>query len=171
MELKSFVFFDDDCSANCPLPKFRYVPLHDLESLWWIGAHFLIARAVTHGDPNATDGSRYEDNELDQTYYVKHRDLAIEMFGPEAMRSDVMTVGFHFFRRLNRLHPAVRTAGEMLQDSRRQLVRTYKTVEKDLTKMTFHSADGMHEMLRDCFAAIADKFKDADFYMEPVPYK
>ena len=59
----------------------------------------------------------------------------------------------------------------MLQDSRRQLVRAYNTAERDLTKMDFHSADDMHEMLRDCFAAIAEKFKDADFHMEPVLYK
>ena len=28
-----------------------------------------------------------------------------------------------------------------------------------------------HEMLRDCFATIAEKFKDANFYMDPVYYR
>ena len=39
----------------------------------------------------------------------------------------------------------------------------YGKAEKELRKMDFHCADGMHEKLRDCFANIAE-----NFYMEPV---
>ena len=171
MELKQWSFIDSDCSANVPPPPFRYFPLHDLESLWWIGAHFILARAVTHGDPTALDASRCEENELDNTYYVKHRRLAREIFGPGSLRSDVMTVGFYLFTKLDELHPSVRAAGKKLEESRRKLVRTYKAVGKNIYKMDFHTSDGIHEMLRDCFTAIAEKFKDADFYMDPVIYQ
>ena len=59
----------------------------------------------------------------------------------------------------------------MLEASRKALVRAHKAAEVDLRKMDFHCADGVHEMLRDCFTAIAEKYKDADFDMVPVSYR
>ena len=77
----------------------------------------------------------------------------------------------YFFSKLDHFHPAVRAAGYLLQDARRAILRAYEAAEKDLSKLDFHSADGTHEMLRDCFATIAEKFNDADFYMDPVSYR
>ena len=171
MERKQWFFLDNDASVNRPLPPFRYFPLHDLESLWWFAAHFLFTRAVTHGDPSTSKAEPREEDELDKTYYLEHMNLARDLFGPEACRSDAMTIGFYLFSKLDNLHPAVRAAGHMLEESRRKLVRMHRTVGKNLYKIDFHSADGVHEMLRDCFASIAEKFKDADFYMDPVSYR
>ena len=160
MELEDFTFFDD-ATVEIPLPDFRYFPLHDLESLWWIGAHFVVARAVTHRDPN----------ELDRTYYSKHAQFAAQVFGTKAPRTTVMTAGLYFYTRLHLLHPAVRAAGDLLHDCRKKLVQAHRAAENDLRNMDFHSADGAHEMIRDSFATIAEMFKDADFYMEPIPLK
>ena len=157
---------------NIPVPKFRYYPQHDLESLWWIGAHFITARAVRYPEPEEGDEPRSEEEEqLDEKYYSLHTQLAAQIFGPEVLKSLVMVGGTHFATKLDMLHPIVRTAGDLLQNARKALVRTHKLAERELRKMDFHGADGVHEMLRDCFAAIAEEFKDADFYMAPVLYK
>ena len=168
MDLEEYTFYDDS-TYKWPMPKFRYFPLHDLESLWWIAAHFIIGRVVTHEDPNALEARSGGDDELDETYRLKHMEFAEETFGRDGARINVLTAGFYFFSMLDFLHPAVRDAGDLLQESRLALVKAYKTAEKDLHNMDFHSsADGVYEMLRDCFMAIAEKFKDADFWMVPV---
>ena len=170
MDIKKYGFFDDK-TAKFPLPKFRYFPIHDLESLWWIAAHFIIARAVTHNDPSVPEASCDNDNDLDATYRLKHMKFARETFGVKGARMMMLRAGLWFFSMLDLPHPAVRDAGDMLQEARLALVDAYRAVENDLHKMEFHSsADGVYEMLRDCFVAIAEKFKDANFWMEPVRY-
>ena len=45
VELEDFTFFDD-ATVEIPLPDFRYFPLHDLESLWWMSLYFAAGRVV-----------------------------------------------------------------------------------------------------------------------------
>ena len=79
--------FIDYADPNVEPPDFRYLPLHDLESMWWIAAQFLTARAVTHCDPD----------DLDRSHYSKHAKFAKQLFGRDACRASVMTSGLSFF--------------------------------------------------------------------------
>ena len=170
MDRNRYGFFDER-TVKLPLPKFRYFPVHDLESLWWIATHFIVARAVIHIDPYAPEVSCDDDDEVDATYRRKHMEFAWETFGVEGSRMLMLRAGVGFASMLDLLHPAVREAGDLLEESRLALVDAYRAAERDLRKMDFHSsADGVYEMLRDCFMAIAEKFKDANFWMEPVRY-
>ena len=96
-------------------------------------------------------------------------EFAWETFGVQGARMIMLRAGLGFASMLDLLHPAVREAGDLLEESRLALVDAYRVAEKDLRKMDFHSsAEGVYEMLQDCFVAIAEKFKDADFWMVPV---
>ena len=150
--------------ANLSLPKLRYNPLHDLESLWWIAAQFIIARAVT-----PEDGCEW--SEEDRSYFEKHAQFTREVYRTKGARHLVMTTPFFFILRLELLHPAVRSVGQALRNSRRALVRAYKEAEMDAHTVDFHSADGVHEMLRDCFASVSRQFEEKDVRMVPIQFK
>ena len=145
-----------------PLLELRYNPLHDLEALWWIGTHFVVTRAVT---PQA------EWSEEDQLYRQKHAQLASEMFGCGRKRSLVMTFVVYFMNKMEDLHPALHEVVLALRQTRVAIVRAYKKAEKDVSTLDWHAADGLHEVLRDRFTAIAKKFEEDDIRMEPVSYR
>lgn len=163
MELKEYWFLDGENPANIPVPKLRFNTLHDLESLWWIGAHFVTARAVT-----PVDGGELSAD--DRYWFQQHVDLADEIFYAPRERPNVMISPTFFLVRLGMLHPAVRAVGAKLQESRRALVRAYKKAEKVIHEVDFHCADGVHEMLRDCFISIAQQFEEDDIQMEPIRF-
>ena len=163
VELNSYWFLDDDIEDDDddPWPELWYNVLHDLESLWWVAAHFIIARAVTPRDNE-------EWTEEGRRYCELHGRLANEIFYTKGKRESVMTNQNFLAARIRMLHPALREVGKKLLESRRELVRAHSKAEKVVRKIDCHSADGVHEMLHDCFAFIAERFSENDLRMEPI---
>lgn len=107
----------------------------------------------------------------DPQYYKRHRDLAVEIFGKGDYKQIALSTSTYLPNKVKLMHPSVRDAVKHLIEARRGLVRAYKTAEKDIYDISFRAADGVHEMLRECFAAISARYDDLDLHMEPVPYE
>ena len=127
---------------------FRYNPLHDLESLWWIAAYFLMSRKLVFEDATEPevprDGDEGESEEDDQLASLH------TLFSDAAGRSWAMCTEGGFSRHLDCLHPFMRDMALALNDARDTLVQGYHYLEKDIDNRSFavrmETYDGMSEM-------------------------
>ena len=108
-----------------PRPPFRYNPLHDLESIWWIAAYFVLGHEVDIGDPG---------DELDYEEYLRAAEqqrAAYSLFSTGENRYPELLAGFLSSRLIPQLHPHIRPAGTALEWCRDHLIRAYYKVEAD----------------------------------------
>ena len=140
------------------LHPFRYNPLHDLESLWWVAFHCVSVRVVVQvGDDDQS--YRRGDHTCFDTSGV---------FGMGEGKKSLFKRSTRMLEKSRLLHPAVQEAIKHLDQARGLLVQAYKDAEKDLSKIDFHVADGMHEVLRDCFNTIASAYTNNDVILEDI---
>ncbi len=133
-------------------PLFRYNPLHDLESLWWLLVWLLLVRkANIDGD---TEQRRQDQFRFYDRLYRNDKELRREAFS-EAMSFDQGAVNLH-----DRLMPI----GSLLEAMRNGLVWTYVQAEsKDPTKIDHTvGVDVTDQMIRnleraaEMFTGVAD---------------
>lgn len=141
----------------------RYNPLHDLESLWWIGAYFLLKREIYHVVPLGGEDSDHWDRE-------KQRKCADEVFYSTDARASIMMHDSGYFYRyvVPVVHPTMRPVAEILQDLRRALLQRYVDVEKDAASVDFTCAEGLYEQFIAGFSEIEDHPQLKDVLLVPL---
>ena len=91
------------CERKCYRAPFRYNPLHDLESLWWNAAYFLMSRTLVFDEEDGSD-SEYDleaEEEDRRGQLASLRTLFIDWGG----RSWAMQMEGGFYHELDSLHP------------------------------------------------------------------
>lgn len=130
-------------------PLFRYNPLHDLESVWWVAVYFLVTRDVTKvGEEQPSERSLSDINAQQQ--------WASDIFWHGDRRFCVMRGAFYFRQQGKCLHPSLHPLMAIFDKARRCLVRGYTAAEENMDNMTFDLADGIHGELVLYFDAILD---------------
>ena len=158
--MKKYLFMPDNPDDKRPLPSsLFYTPLHDLESVWWLGSHFVCTRAVTDGD--ASELARYR---------VQHQDVADEIFGPGRGRHLFLRVGTFFLNNVQKLHPSVGAVGQRLNEARRALMNAHMAAERDVHNVDPRAAADVYKVLHDCFLAITAEYAEHDVHMERFAY-
>ncbi|KAI0085143.1 hypothetical protein BDY19DRAFT_458366 [Irpex rosettiformis] len=139
----------EDTSAACPqeLLPFRYNPLHDLESLWWVLVYLLLRR---HAEI-AEDTSKRRDEQImfyDQLF-TDNNQIRQSMFQkPGKFRNGRTT-----------LHSRMRPVGDWLEWARGLLVNRYVEVEsRDVTKIDHTVGAQIASSLSAQSNAIAERF-------------
>lgn len=105
---------------------FRYNPLHDLESFWWLAAYFIFNRAVV-----LVDGKVPPMDAAVLGNYDEQRKCAAEMFFSTKYRIKLMTKDSAFPALISQLHGAVRPIANTLNQMRGQMEARYREVEFD----------------------------------------
>ena len=138
-------------------PKFRYNPLHDMESLWWIAIYFTFKREVNDGaDPLHKP----------QALRAQHA-FAMDIFHGDHDRKHSLLLGqINLMDKLQYLHPVMRPLGKMLEGLRRRLLAAYYDAEDDLTSIDYRAADSLHEHFISTFTRIAQsrRFQDVQLH-------
>ncbi|KAJ3552165.1 hypothetical protein NM688_g4296 [Phlebia brevispora] len=125
---------------------FRYNPLHDLESLWWIAANFIRTKCIANNNgpsPAATKPSSSSISEVQPSLSVRER------------RVDTLIQPYHFWRDTRVLPEPLVQIADKLDDLRRQVTLRYLAVEKHTGSIDKACADGLHEAFHQTFAEIA----------------
>lgn len=137
---------------------FTYNPLHDLESLWWIGIHFLVNKL-----PAVTPEHPHDDERVSE-----QRILASELFWTGRNRRTALEHPSYLMEQLEHLHPSVRPFWRILDDARRHLLAGYWRAEKAGQTMNFDVANGVHPALVRCFYSIAARLRARDIELRSL---
>lgn len=125
-----------------PFPSFRYNPVHDLESLWWIAASFAVHQLppldAEHGEESARS-SRAQ------------RQLARNLFWTDSGRLNVLRATGYFAGESKCLHQSVSSITAVVSKALRYLIKGYKTKEYSLRDDPLRFNDRVHRNLIDCF--------------------
>ncbi|KAF9803466.1 hypothetical protein IEO21_09685 [Rhodonia placenta] len=137
-----------DAEPDQPVPEqpaFRYNPLHDVESLWWLCTYFVFNKAVIL--VNGVEPSM--DPEL-KGNYSKQLQYASRLFWTQQFREWAMTRPGDFKDEVIHLHAVVRPAGYLLDRMRYRLQNQYRSIEETRTPITYMVAsDIAMQMIQD----------------------
>lgn len=134
---------------------FRYNPLHDLESLWWVAVYFLVTRDVTRiGQEQPVERPVDDIN--------AQREWAYKLFWVGDRRLPVIRSGYFFLNAVMPcLCPSLRPLARDLETARQYLVGAYANAEKD-DDVKFDIASGIHHQFISCFTSILHRLKTKD---------
>ncbi|KAF9804677.1 hypothetical protein IEO21_09291 [Rhodonia placenta] len=123
-----------DAKPDQPVPEqpaFRYNPLHDVKSLWWVCTYFVFNKAVIL--VNGVEPSM--DPELEGNYSMQLQ-YASRLFWTQQFREWAMTRPGDFKDEVIHLHAVVRPANYLLDTMRYRLQNQYRSIEETLTPIT-----------------------------------
>lgn len=122
-----------------PEPIFTYNPLHDLESLAWVGITFLASRKV------ASQGNKRLAHDI-AALRKQHKIAQTVSFDVGTRNSLIAFQGFFKSNDVAHLHPLVVPLARALDAIRATLVARYKEAEKDMDSQPigFKATHGLH---------------------------
>lgn len=135
-----------------PLTPFCHNPLHDLESLWWVTAYFVMKK-VPHVPRTAPHNAGKK--------WTAHaqRASAAELFSCNSTRYTVMQRRDDFRGRMDMGHPSVRAIVYILSDLRDMLASRYAKAAENAAAIDHTCADGLHKHFIRAFTMISQAKK------------
>lgn len=119
---------------------FRYSPLHDLESLWWVALYFLLKRRCVPNDDLPIPSP------FERRWVLEDQvKCAEEVFYGAETRGLIMQNADYFCGKVVPLvHPAMQGVGRNLDYSRGLLVQSYEDVEKNSASTGLADGEDLH---------------------------
>ncbi|EED78584.1 predicted protein [Postia placenta Mad-698-R] len=116
---------DVPISKDGPRVPFRYNPLNDIESLWWVAIYFVFNRSVVKvgGEPPSMDASQ-------RGHYFTQEAYTRDLIATPHARFAALTDKDDLREEIIYLHAAIRDIARHLNEIRKQLVSCYKEAEK-----------------------------------------
>lgn len=109
-----------------PTPPFRYNPMHDLESIWWIAVDFIFNREVL-----SVGGKSASELDIKGTAdFEKQLEFVNELFCDRTRRRDIFKRTGTFQERVANLHGSVRDIAKELERARKTFCEQYQDLEK-----------------------------------------
>ncbi|GJE97362.1 hypothetical protein PsYK624_135780 [Phanerochaete sordida] len=135
---------------------FRHNPLHDLESVLWLGLYIVTFSVLSRfNDTKTVSDARWEE-------YLKARKvLAAKLFYDRGFRHNVIQPSASFFSRLWNQHPRLQLICGVFNQFRKVLVEQYETVEGRPGPITFASATTGR--VHDKLALLVDELADPKY--------
>lgn len=141
---------------KCSTPKhyavFRHNPLHDLESMFWIAAYFLIKTGGKDAEAAAI---------------ARQQDATRELFYNDVQRCSCMKDSTYFIHVVQTLHTDMQPAGFCLDAWRSKLANAFYSAEKDCSCITCAVADSLHESLSCTLRRIAKLVAEPSAHLSP----
>lgn len=140
-------------------PRFRYNPLHDLESIWWIAMYFLAKKEIV--DPH-----------LDMIASEAQRDYASKLFRhhDQTARNDTFFLYTEFQQGMQTLPEHVSGIVHGLAFLRTELWGRYSAEEADPSMIDHTCANGLHERFHEMLENIANADENAARTVRPFTY-
>lgn len=141
-----------------PIP-FRYNPLHDLDSLWWIAVYFVFKSQVIDTSKDDVEAQPLPVSAVQRAYGER-------LFYDQGQRYLITTVGSPFEKYLEVVHPVLRPLAETLYDMRVQLILAYRKAEEN--PLSTDLVPGIHDyFMRSLDSMSADDF--SHIRLRPFP--
>ncbi|KAJ3558270.1 hypothetical protein NM688_g1023 [Phlebia brevispora] len=147
---------------------FRYNALHDLESLWWIAAYYLIMKEVV--DCSAPVETGPSEEEGTDPFVASHAQkvFATDIFITRELRRFCFTLASIFAETVHEVIPErLWKIAQKLEDLREELMCRYYAEELDCESIDSTSADGLHEIFHDTFLGIAELEENQGLTVRP----
>ncbi|KAF9811597.1 hypothetical protein IEO21_06522 [Rhodonia placenta] len=148
-------------STEKPIPVsminaiFRYNPLHDLESIWWVAYYYIYRRIVV-----SVDGTPVlADDESQREWPCEARHCARRTFYDRSVRSHMLSQYLPIADLYCCLHKSVLGIAKVIQKLKRRLVEVYFEAEEDWRTID-HAVGEKHDLTNtfaDVFEMIAIK--------------
>lgn len=145
-----------------PFPSFRYNPVHDLESLWWIAAFF-----VVHQLPPLDAEHGVEDVRRSRA----QRQLARDLFWTGSRRLDVLRASGSFAADIRCLHRSVYDTAVIVDTALQYLVNGHRSKEDSLRDDPLKFDDYVHRVFVDCFYGAARGLDGKDIQIRSMEYE
>ncbi|GJE97364.1 hypothetical protein PsYK624_135800 [Phanerochaete sordida] len=132
---------------------FRHNPLHDLESVLWLGLYIVTCSVLSRfNDTKTVSDAQWEE------YLKARRVLAAKLFYDRSFRCNVIQPSNSFSSCFWDQHPQLRLICDVFDEFREVLVEQYETVEQRPGPITFASATAgrVHDKLALLVDALAD---------------
>lgn len=138
-----------DTDEEVKRAEFRYNPLHDFESLWWVAIHFIVKREVV-------DSAEVDPAMGLRTVSDEQRIWAAELSYDPACRLSMMVTEGMLADRISVLHPSIQPIARRLEGLRTRLTAAYRRAEADLSSLDYTTcADDVYKWFRQRFLEIA----------------
>lgn len=141
-----------------PEVPFRYNPLHDLESLWWVAVYFVFKREIDIDVERSDQAAERREAQ---------RWAANNLFQSQDTRDSTITKD-RFEDYLKYLHPSTRPIGDQLNKLRRKLAAAYRNAEEDAASIDHTAADGLHEAFSTSFRKIVKYLRKKPINLQPA---
>ena len=143
---------------------FRYNPLHDLESLWWMSLYFAAGRVVVD------DGTGHTWSEEEEAAQINMQlESFPRLFCDPLFRLQIMSGNRRFVEETQALHPSVSCFRRPLDSSRASLSAAFRWVEQDIQTREFAPPISVYNGLRQGWFAIAKHLMLQDIVVKPLP--
>ncbi|KAF9807203.1 hypothetical protein IEO21_08318 [Rhodonia placenta] len=145
-----------------PIVPFRYNPLHDIESLWWVAIYFVFNRSVVKvgGESPSMDASQ-------RGRYSSQKDYTVLLATSPHARYKALGAEANLHQQIIYLHAAIREIAYYLDEIRMRLVSCYLEAEQDLGAI--HHTVG-HDLLNGVFITffehIISKLQEKDIQID-----
>lgn len=153
---------------------FRYNPLHDFESLWWIAVYFFVTGTLRIIPPAGCDTAP-EKYPVEPWYKSEVRRMALqhrmaeELFVHCSTRRLAMVNLDWFASDMSVMHQTMGSVGTGLDRIRRTLAGAYKGVENDVGNIPLYAASSVYTAFHQFFLGIQTRLKsDGDVIVAPL---
>lgn len=137
-----------DSEANST--PFRYNPLHDIESLWWLALFLLLAGTIVDvgaDSPSITDSQDAAQQRLSEQLFCDRRFRMSTFINERGLRPYLST-----------LHPRVAEIGAQLEEMRSDFIQAFRQAEKDMTKpIPFLLPSSIYEGIEELLKTIVER--------------
>ena len=116
-----------------PPPQFKYNPLHDLESVWWVAVYMWLCSYPIKNDPTVDQAAWDEQLKA-------HAQLAARVFREHVFRRNFLTLKRTLTVSAAPLLPSFKAIGNELEAMRTVLTANYRLAEEDISAFDFQSA-------------------------------
>ncbi|KAI0683193.1 hypothetical protein BC835DRAFT_768834 [Cytidiella melzeri] len=151
-----------------PRPVFRYNPMHDLESVWWVAVYFVVNKqtslAATRSSSN--DSAFVADSHVNLT--VDQRIYASSLFYDPSERLIAMSGSDTLDRHLRSLPSYLSEVGEALITLRKSLRGRYNYIESSDREDDQMVCGVLYEVFADAFSTLAASLKREDITVTPL---
>ncbi|EED78860.1 predicted protein [Postia placenta Mad-698-R] len=141
---------------------FRYNPLHDIESLWWVAIYFVLNTSVVKvgGEPPSMDASQ-------RGHYSSQRMYTEFLARSSHARFMALRYETDLKKQMVYLHAAIRGIAIKLNEIREQLVSCYLKAEQDLGAID-HTVghDLLYNVFITLFGKIISKLQEKDIQID-----
>lgn len=147
----------------------RYNPLHDLESIWWIMAYFVINKDIKLACKSTKEHERLaelEESEDDRVARISAQSrFAERLFIGHDERASTFIVAYHLKNQLKNLHPAMRRIGAILNQARFYLCEAYTDAERQPSRIDYGrvKSNNLYAQLQTCLSTTI-KLADQELY-------